>query len=109
MKPFKKNYFTVDGNTKHEGYNLTSLFGLWNGYKSPGFTHAQAIKMLDILKLTDGVMYEFCDNEFHTWNPLYPNTYRDVWQGKKYNTVDGELILYPIGSWNWVWKCKEIK
>jgi hypothetical protein len=109
MKPFKKNYFTVDGNTKHEGYNLTSLLGLWNGYKSPGFTYEQAVKMLDVLKLTDGVMYEFDNTEFVTWNPLYPDHYRDVWVGKKYNTVDGELVLYPIGSWNWVWKCKEIK
>ena len=54
----KKNRFTVDGNTKHEGYNLTAHYGLWNGYQSVGFTYEQAIKALDILVLTDGLAYE---------------------------------------------------
>lgn len=103
MKPFVKKFFTLDGGPKYEGYNLTPHLGLWNGYSSPGFTYEQAIQMLEALKVIYGLAYEFDKIKFITWNSLYPDHSRDVWVGRKYETEDGNLVLYPIGSWNWVW------
>ncbi len=96
-----KTIFTIDGFVPaYIGYTSGRL---WNGWATPYFEVAEALRVMDDYnKDTGNLMYydEEADS-FRIASTEY--TEEEIWKGKNIQTDEGIKHLYGIGAYCWVW------
>jgi len=97
----KLGFFSIDGdpaNPTWQGYY--NLDHSWNGWLNPKFTHDVASKLVaaDSDEGDDRVGYNEAEDTFY-----YGYDDLEDCKGQVYQTVDGDLKLYGIGSSNYCW------
>ena len=94
MKAYKKS-FSIDGSDNtYEGYTLGQT---WNGFDCPYFSLSQALKIV-----SDMDCLQFDDRMINIIDNTYTEEVENI-EPCVLETVDGGLIVYPIGLNAWCW------
>ena len=95
----RKALFNIDGGEVYVGYTDGHL---WNGWATPYFPLAEALKIQAEWNDEDNPMtYDEVNDEFRMHYDGDDEPY--IWRGEDYYTVDGKLHLYGIGAYSHIW------
>lgn len=91
--------FSCDGGTPYNGYHDASED--WNGWACPYFEQEEVDKMEadGLVKKVEGGYVDAYEDEADA----------EVFEPVQKVTTDGMKMLYPIGSYYWVWSAHQFK